>query len=89
MARNDDMDALSALLGLGILGAMADGATPFKGINPNGAERQSQKKPMTDDELLKHGAQAAWKLYESYTAVGFDREQAFELLLVVLGNKQQ
>ena len=94
MARNNDRDTLSALLGLGILGAIAsDGGNipPFAVPNstPSGATaQQPQKKPMSQEELLKNGAKSAWKLYESYMDVGFESEQAFELLKAVLTTRR-
>lgn len=87
MARNNDMDALGALLGLGILGAMGDVAKQSErgGCNPFA---EQQKKVMTEDEILKKGAVSAWKLYHSYIDVGFESEQAFELVKLVLTAKK-
>lgn len=82
MARSNDVDTLSALLGLGILGAMGDVTKQSErgGYNPFA----EQQKVMTEDEILKKGAVSAWKLYHSYIDAGFESEQAFELLKLVL-----
>lgn len=89
MARNNDMDALSALLGLGILGAMGDVAKQSErgGYNSFAEQQKAQQKVMTEDEILKKGAVSAWKLYHSYIDVGFESEQAFELLKLALSAK--
>lgn len=86
MARNNDMDAFGALLGLGILGAMGDAAKQSErgGYNPFA----EQQKVITEDEILKKGAVSAWKLYHSYIDAGFESEQAFELLKLVLTAKK-
>lgn len=103
MARNSDLDALSALLGLGFIGAIADvaeqskrgGGNPFQaGVQPGMKKqetnsREPEQKPLTQDELLKQGAESAWKLFNSYISVGFSSEQAFELLKTVLGSKRR
>lgn len=90
MARNNDMDALGALLGLGILGAMGDVAKQSErgGCNPFTEQQKAQQKVMTEDEFLKKGAVATWKLYHSYIDAGFESEQAFELLKLVLATKR-
>ncbi len=94
MARNNDMDAISALLGLGILGAMGDVTKQSErgGYNPfaeqQKAQQKAQQKVMTEDEILKKGAVSAWKLYHSYIDVGFESEQAFELLKLALSARR-
>lgn len=72
MARNDGMDALSALIGLGILGQM----TPEqKNVNVSGGTRKLS---------YQEGANAAKAIYDSYVEAGFNEVQAFELLKLVL-----
>lgn len=72
MARNDGMDALSALISLGILGQM----TPEqKNVNVSGGIRKPSH---------QEGANAAKAIYDSYVEAGFNEVQAFELLKLVL-----
>lgn len=72
MARNDGMDALSALIGLGILGQM----TPEqKNMNVSGGIRKPS---------YQEGANAAKAIYDSYVEAGFNEVQAFELLKLTL-----
>lgn len=72
MARNDGMDALSALIGLGILRAL----TPEqKNTSVSGGIRKPSH---------QEGANAAKAIYDSYVEVGFNEVQAFELLKLVL-----
>lgn len=84
------MDALSALLGLGLLGAMGDASKQNErsDYNPFAEQQKAQQKVMTEDEILKKGAVSAWKLYHSYIDAGFESEQAFELLKLALSAKR-
>lgn len=91
MAKNDGMDALGALLGLGILGAMASDGT--KEAPPFIKEMQRQQavansKVSTDQpqqtSTLIAGAKEAKEIYNAYVTVGFTEAQAFELLKTVL-----
>lgn len=90
MAKNDGMDALGALAGLGVLGSILEGvrdAVPVdavrrmtaSGRSPIPAPEQQQKKTTPAE-----GAEAAKEIYDSYIAAGFNEIQAFELLKAVL-----
>lgn len=87
MAKNDGMDALGALIGLGILGSALDGVSDAdvvrrmtaSGRSPIPTLGQQPKKTNPED-----GAKAAKEIYDSYVAVGFNEVQAFELLKTVL-----
>ena len=84
MSRNNEMDALSTLIGLGILSS---------GLNKSGEvdaiKRMSTsgKSPVSTSEQKvspNESAKEAKELYDSYISVGFDEIQAFELLTLVL-----
>lgn len=87
MAKSDGMDALGALVGLGVLGSILDGVTDAdavrrmtaSGRSPFPASEQRQKKTTPAE-----GAKAAKEIYDSYVAAGFNEVQAFELLKAVL-----
>lgn len=87
MAKNDGMDALGALVGLGVLGSILDGVTDAdtvrrmtaSGRSPFPAPEQQQRKATPAE-----GAKAAKEIYDSYVAAGFNEVQAFELLKAVL-----
>ena len=94
MAKNDGMDALSALLGLGILGAMVDDTKdvpPFvremqraKAAGNSKVEQpQPKQKPTPTD-----GAKVAKEMYDAYVQAGFTEAQAFDLLKCLLTNKR-
>ncbi|WP_251210277.1 hypothetical protein [Acetatifactor aquisgranensis] len=88
MAKNDGMDALGALVGLGVLGSILEGVSDAdmvrkmtaSGRSPFPAQEQQQRKATTPAE----GAKAAKEIYDSYVAAGFNEVQAFELLKAVL-----
>lgn len=84
------MDALGALVGLGILGSVLDGvgdaeaikrmtASGRSPIHTPGQQEQHQKKTTP-----AAGAKAAKETYDSYLAAGFNEVQAFELLKTAL-----
>lgn len=84
------MDALGALVGLGILGSVLDGvgdaeaikrmtASGRSSIHTPGQQEQHQRKTTPAE-----GARAAKEIYDSYVAAGFNKVQAFELLKAVL-----
>lgn len=89
--RNNDMEALGAILGLGLMGAMLGNDNGVKREHPfiQAAEKdakdrlqslnQQQSKPTAIE-----GAKAAKELYDSYVTVGFTQDQAFELLKTAL-----
>ena len=87
MAKNDGMDALGALVGLGVLGSILDGVSDADAIRrmtassktPIHAQEQYQRKTTPAE-----GAKAAKEIYDSYVAAGFNEVQAFELLKAVL-----
>ena len=64
------MDALGALVGLGVLGSILEGVS----------DADMVRKATTPAE----GAKAAKEIYDSYVAAGFNEVQAFELLKAVL-----
>ena len=88
MAKNDGMDALGALVGLGVLGSILEGVSDAdmvrkvtaSGRSPSPAQEQQQRKATTPAE----GAKTAKEIYDSYVAAGFNEVQAFELLKAVL-----
>lgn len=92
MAKNDGMDALSALLGLGILGAIVDDTKevpPFvrdmqraKAAESIKTEQPKQKPTPAD------GAKVAKEMYDAYVQAGFTEVQAFDLLKCLLTNKR-
>ena len=92
MAKNDGMDALGALVGLGVLGSILEGVSDAdmvrkmtaSGRSPFPAQEQQQRKATTPAE----GAKAAKKIYDSYVEAGFTDTQAFELLKTVLTTKR-
>lgn len=87
MAKNDGMDALGALVGLGVLGSILDGVSDADAIRrmtasgktPIHTQGQHQRKTTPAE-----GAKAAKEIYDSYVAEGFSEVQAFELLKAVL-----
>lgn len=92
MAKNDEMDALSALLGLGILGAMVDGA---KEVPP--FVREMQRAKAAENSKVEHpkqkptpvdGAKVAKDMYDAYVQAGFTEVQAFDLLKCLLTSKR-
>ena len=78
---NNGMDALGALIGLGILGSALDMVRRMtaSGRSPIPAQGQQQRKATPAE-----GAKAAKEIYDSYVAAGFNEVQAFELLKAVL-----
>ena len=89
MAKNDGMDTLGALVGLGVLGSILESVTAdadtvkrmtASGRSPFPTPEQQQRKATTPAE----GAKAAKEIYDSYIAAGFNEVQAFELLKAVL-----
>lgn len=86
MAKNDGMDALGALVGLGVLGSILDGVSDADVVRRMTASGrrfptpEQQQKKTTPAE----GAKAAKEIYDSYVAAGFSEVQAFELLKAVL-----
>lgn len=88
MAKNDGMDALGALLGLGIAGALlGDDADADKHEQAFiKAMRGMKKEPETTKKkpIAIDGADAAKEIYNAYIQVGFTDGQAFELLKTVL-----
>lgn len=84
---NNGMDALSALIGLGVLGSALDNASntdnarrmAASGRSPIPTPGQQPKKAP-----LAAGAKAAKETYDSYLAAGFNEVQAFELLKTAL-----
>lgn len=78
----DGMDALGALLGLGLVGAMLEGngegaVPPFIKEMMNSKVSSNMQKP---EALSAEGADNAKKMYDAYVSVGFTEAQAFELL---------
>lgn len=99
MPNNKDMDALGALLGLGIMGAILD--SDGKGT-PNLSDliakmqkeqtKSSNSKPENPFNFdpaaaAKKSASTAKQLYDAYVEVGFTQEQAFELVKGILTPK--
>lgn len=91
MSNNKDMDALGALLGLGIMGAMLN--SDGKGM-PNFTESMMKgnkpENPFKIDpvDMAKKSASTAKQLYDAYVEVGFTQEQAFELVKGILTTKK-
>lgn len=87
MAKNDGMDALGALVGLGVLGSILDGVTDADTVRRMTASGRSSF-PAPEQQQRKatpaEGAKAAKEIYDSYVAAGFNEVQAFELLKAVL-----
>lgn len=90
MSKNDGMDALGALVGLGILDSVLDSisdadtirrmtASGKSPVHTLGQQEQSQRKTTP--------AEGAKELYDSYLEAGFNNVQAFELLKLVLTKK--
>lgn len=88
MAKNDGMDTLGALVGLGVLGSILESVTAdadtvkrmtASGRSPIPTPEQQQRKTTPAE-----GAKAAKEIYDSYVAAGFNEVQAFELLKAVL-----
>jgi hypothetical protein len=65
-------------------------ATSAKTIAQQAAEAQKRSvppkrpEPMTQNQSIEKGAEAAKKIYDSYLKVGFTEPQAFDLLKCVL-----
>ena len=92
MPNNKDMDALGALLGLGIMGAILDSnekGTPDIGDVLKKA-KQGQPNPFNADPaaMAKKSASTAKQLYDAYVDVGFTQAQAFELVKGILTAKK-
>lgn len=94
-SRNNDMEALRALLGLGLMGAMLGNDNGVKMEHPfiqamkQEKERQTASgkrsiNPQQSKPTAIEGAKAAKELYDSYVTVGFTQDQAFELLKTAL-----
>lgn len=91
MAKNDGTDVLGALLGLGILGSMIgdDTKTDVPQFIKDMQRQQSASckdsiSPQQLNSTTVDGAKVAKDIYDTYVAVGFTEEQAFELLKVIL-----
>lgn len=89
--RNNDMEALGALLGLGLMGAMLGNDSGNKMKHPfiQAAEKDAKDRlqslnPQQSKPTAIEGAKAAKELYDSYVTVGFTQDQAFELLKTAL-----
>lgn len=89
--KNDNMDALGALLSLGLMGAMlgSDGGDKMKHPFIQTAEKEAKDRlqslnPQQSKPTAIEGAKAAKELYDSYVSVGFTQDQAFELLKTAL-----
>lgn len=83
MAKNNGMDALGALLGLGLLGAMAEDSSKEdvpKFIRDMQSQRSASDKssvyPQKPKPSPAEGAKAAKELCNAYAQVGFTDEQA-------------
>jgi len=86
--KNDAVDTLASLLGLGVLGAMVEDSSKnreqgFLHATQN-VKQQLNPKPLPID-----GAKAAKEVYDAYVQVGFTEAQAFELLTTVLANRER
>ena len=92
MPNNKDMDALGALLGLGIMGAILDSSekgTPDIGDMLKKA-KQGQTNPHFNADpaaMAKKSASTAKQLYDAYVDAGFTQTQAFELVKGILTAK--
>ncbi len=89
MAKNDGIDTLGALVGLGIIGSVLDGVSDADAIRRMTASGRSPIHTPGQQEQQKKttpagGARAAKEIYDSYVAAGFNEIQAFELLKAVL-----
>lgn len=90
MAKNDGMDALGALVGLGILGSVLGGVSDADTIRRMTASGKSpihtlgQQEQHQGKTTSAEGAKAVKEIYDSYVAAGFNEVQAFELLKAVL-----
>lgn len=94
MSKNDGMDPLGALVGLGILDSVLDSISDADAIRrmtasgkstihtPGGQQEQRQRETTPAEE-----AKTAKEIYDSYVAAGFNEVQAFELLKLVLTKK--
>lgn len=92
MPNNKDMDALGALLGLGIMGAILDSnekGTPDIGDVLKKAKQGQTKPPFNADPaaMAKKSASMAKQLYDAYVDAGFTQAQAFELVKGILTAK--
>lgn len=92
MAKNDGMDALGALLGLGILGAMVDDTKevlPFiREMQRAKAAENSKVEQPKRNPTPADGARVAKDIYDAYVQAGFTEVQAFDLLKCLLTNKR-
>lgn len=90
MAKNG-MDALGTLLGLGLLGTLAEDSSKedipqfIKDMqHQQSASGKTSVYPQKPKPSPAEGAKAARELYDAYVQAGFTDEQAFELLKSVL-----
>lgn len=82
---NNGMDALGALIGLGILGSALDNVNDADMVRRMTASGKSPiPTPGQQKKASPAGAKAAKEIYDSYVAAGFNEVQAFELLKAVL-----
>lgn len=98
MPNNKDMDALGALLGLGIMGAILDsdgkGTSDLSELMAKMQKEQTKgykpENPFNRDpvEMAKKSATTAKQLYDAYVEAGFTAEQAFELVKGILTAKK-
>lgn len=98
MADKKEMDALGALLGLGIMGAILDsdgkGSPDFADmmakIQREQTESRRPENPFNLDpaESAKKSASMAKQLFDAYVEVGFSEPQAFELVKGILTAKK-
>ena len=82
MVRNDEMDALAALMGLGMLGSMISN-NQGEGKHSTPGSSNTPKKV-----VLRENAKTMKELHDAYIEVGFTDEQAFELVKTVLSTKR-
>lgn len=98
MPNNKDMEAISALLGLGIIGSILDadgkGTPDLNGIMKKMQKDQPKgyrpENPFNIDSVAaaKKSATTAKQLYDAYVEAGFTQEQAFELVKGILTAKR-
>lgn len=85
---NKDLDALEALLGIGILGSMTD-VLKQPELKEAIKRKQEEAAVKADPvETVKKSASSAKRLYDAYVEAGFNEIQAFELLKLVLTTKR-
>lgn len=89
MPNNKDMEALGALLGLGIVGAMLDSDKKPGFEDVMRKAKQGQPNPFNADPaaMAKKSASTAKQLYDAYVEAGFTENQAFELVKGILTAK--